>query len=507
MTGARPLKRLVLSVVLTLTLLNFSWFFLVHNDSNKVLVHPKDKSGGNIFDRIRQVDDDEDRGDDEDEENDEADISVAMAPVQQNPWIDSQEAAADIFDQVPFLKEQVGSCSIRQFHNGSVFSRPEFVSEYLGFTKCMGRQVESWVKDKISASVGARSELILKTEFDFKYLPSSCSPDSPPKMVYAVFSSCQNSRIRSKIRQTWARSDRLESQNHKLVFVLGVDDTIDITEEVKEHQDILQTDFFENEDYFGHKQMLSLLAWTYEHCELGRFLVRTTDSTFINTRRCLIIVSHLRVVNWFTFLSRFDLFYEQEVYSANRLYGQLLKKMKPNRNPQRDHFAAKEEWPWDFYPPFLAGPTYVLSGDVVPRLLVAVKYVPFLSLEQVKSSVKCRRESRNLTLPQVFFTGLLPLTNRLMRIGVAEFFVTSPIIEAEYEDEDECVFAKHGAMEGVDSVKKMDLIHQNLEVVQEQRNLTCLIKSTCLAKVNGNCVMYRPKEKKKKRKEVEKTIN
>ena len=71
---------------------------------------------------------------------------------------------------------------------------------------------------------------------------------------------------------------------------------------------------------------------------------------------------------------------KQERFAANRIYGAMLRKMQPFRprgdgdggqaSDERGHHAVTvEDYPWKFYPPFVRGPSYVISGDVIPRLL------------------------------------------------------------------------------------------------------------------------------------------
>lgn len=70
---------------------------------------------------------------------------------------------------------------------------------------------------------------------------------------------------------------------------------------------------------------------------------------------------------------------KQERFAANRIYGAMLRKMQPFR-PRDDggeeagdenghHAVPVKDYPWKFFPPFVRGPSYVISGDVIPRLL------------------------------------------------------------------------------------------------------------------------------------------
>jgi len=57
--------------------------------------------------------------------------------------------------------------------------------------------------------------------------------------------------------------------------------------------------------------------------------------------------------------------------------------MEPNRNPLQDHFVDKASWPWSYLPSFVKEPSFVLSSDLVPRLLMAATTLDMLSVEQV----------------------------------------------------------------------------------------------------------------------------
>ena len=66
-----------------------------------------------------------------------------------------------------------------------------------------------------------------------------------------------------------------------------------------------------------------------------------------------------------------------------RIYGSMLKRMEPNRDPKSGHFISERDWPWRFFPPFVREPTFLVSADLVPRLLLAASTLDLLPLEQV----------------------------------------------------------------------------------------------------------------------------
>ena len=89
------------------------------------------------------------------------------------------------------------------------------------------------------------------------------------------------------------------------------------------------------------------------------------------------------------------------------------------------------------------------------------------------------------SLPQVFFTGLLPLVGSVMRIGVTGFFAAEVPALAN-----ECSYAKFGVIEGVASAAEMERIWLSVEATQTLRNKTCTVRPPCLARVNGQCMFF-----------------
>ena len=127
-----------------------------------------------------------------------------------------------------------------------------------------------------------------------------------------------------------------------------------------------------------------------------------------------------------------------------------------------------------------------MSGDVVPRLLVAARFTPPFPLEQV------------------FFSGIAPLANRIMRIGVSEFF-ESDLEFGDYDEEsDECFFARHGIIDNVND--QMTRVFRQVDYVQRTKNVTCTVKPKCLAMVEGKCLLFSNEAKKKKKKKKSKRL-
>lgn len=402
-------------------------------------------------------------------------------PVLDNPWFSHDHDESSGVQKDPlglspedFEYESISeNCKIRSFKNISVFSQAEFIHEYIDFRQCYIKDnpkagvLDQWIKSNLKASTGSMGQMVIQSKFKLTQdLPGICEDFNPILLVVAF----SNSKAeRDNVRATWGQTI-LRSHKHLLVFLLGKQQTIerdlDLSSEIEEYKDILQSDISTQDKAYEVKQILVMLSWVYQNCPLARFVVRTTSDTFINVPKIETLAT-------------------QEMFAANRMYGELLKRMEPTRASRDDakkttlgHLVAKEDWPWAIYPPFLKGPSFVISGDVIPRLLMASTVIP------------------SLPLAQVFFTGLAPLMGHLMRIGVASFFAYSP---PDSESKDPCDYSKFGAIHQMTQLEQMQ---KALDMGEEAelRNVTCPVGPRCLAMVEGKCMMFSKEEKDKRKK-------
>ena len=63
--------------------------------------------------------------------------------------------------------------------------------------------------------------------------------------------------------------------------------------------------------------------------------------------------------------------------------GNCLKYEKPHRDPKSKWYVTYEEFSASSYPHICLGPSYLLSGNAVPKLAHAIKTTPFFWLEDV----------------------------------------------------------------------------------------------------------------------------
>ena len=152
----------------------------------------------------------------------------------------------------------------------------------------------------------------------------TCNDDE----IKIVIVSLSQSRLeRDNIRATWAKA---LPNSVKLIFMIGKNsNTNEVIENVVE-ENLVETDIDAQDKNFDFKQTLAMLSWLYKNCPRARFVLKTTSDVFINVPKIIELI-------------------DQEMFASNRMYGELLRRMGPERkidSNSHHHLISKEEWPW-----------------------------------------------------------------------------------------------------------------------------------------------------------------
>ena len=152
----------------------------------------------------------------------------------------------------------------------------------------------------------------------------SCNDDK----VKIVIVPLSQSRVeRDNIRATWAKN---LPDSVKLMFMTGQQLGNDGVNEAED--DLLQTDIDAHDPDFDFKQTLAMLSWFYKNCPRARFVLKTTSDIFLNVHKIIELV-------------------DQEMFASNRMYGELLRRMGPERKMDSNshhHLISEEQWPWRY---------------------------------------------------------------------------------------------------------------------------------------------------------------
>lgn len=220
----------------------------------------------------------------------------------------------------------------------------------------------------------------------FNYLINSqdlCSRGTKVKsklsLLILICTAVSDLKQREAIRSTWG-SIASESNNTdyvRLGFLLGATNNSALQQQLKQEStkygDIIQQDFVDSYQNLTLKSIM-LLRWVNEYCPNVQYVLKTDDDMYINVPNLLTTLIRLPV-------------------KSNVMYGVLFRKATPNRHPSAKWFVPKNQFEGDMFPDYLSGTGYVMSRDVVPKLLEASGTIPFLVMEDVFITGLCASQS------------------------------------------------------------------------------------------------------------------
>ncbi|KAJ8263017.1 hypothetical protein COCON_G00154740 [Conger conger] len=173
---------------------------------------------------------------------------------------------------------------------------------------------------------------------------------------------------RAAIRQTWANKHPDRSDHPwQVLFLIGQRQEDGVSEDIQREQrafgDVLVGNYADSYRNLTLKVMHGL-RWAAEHCQ-PRFVLKTDDDCFVNT----------------DYLPRFLAEFggvETGLYAGSLF---AAGKRQVIRDPVSKWYVSREDFREDEYPPYASGVGYVLSADVVLRILKAAETVPPVPME------------------------------------------------------------------------------------------------------------------------------
>lgn len=189
----------------------------------------------------------------------------------------------------------------------------------------------------------------------------------------------------------------------KLAFLVGKDNDIEtesmIQKESRTHGDIIYADFIESYRNLTWK-MLIALNWVTMYCNNIDFMLKVDEDVFVNIPK---LVKELRA---------------RPYDKQGSIYGFLYHNSNVNRKGSMG--ITMNEFPLHKYPTYASGNSYVISGNIISRLLMASEYLPYMPKEDA------------------FITGCLARVIRCKQIQIPGFTYG---LEPE---PDPCRFARNG---------------------------------------------------------------
>ena len=164
-----------------------------------------------------------------------------------------------------------------------------------------------------------------------------------------------------------------------IIYLVGVPDPEELqinpslqTEILKESDTYKDLAITDNVDVYKNLTLKTIAAfnWARQFCPEADFLLKTDDDMFIHLKRLLYTIKSLRS--------------STAALSPNGIIvGNVAAGWKPVRNPQSKYYITQEQYTETSYPPFVTGPSYLISRPAFDLLQQAAMNRPFFHLEDV----------------------------------------------------------------------------------------------------------------------------
>lgn len=214
--------------------------------------------------------------------------------------------------------------------------------------------------------------------YNFIYTPThSCEYEASmkyPRVVILVKSAASNYERRELIRNTWAGAGNI-TKNVRVVFLLGlpIHGNLAVRQESTEHGDIIQEDFKDN--YHNNTiKMIMGYKWAVSNCKSADYLFFVDDDYFVNIKNLVQYVS------------------SRNQNEKHKLFsGTLLPHSTPFRVNGSKWYVPWEDYPFDRWPPYLAGGAYFISMALARKFNLAFPYVKPLHIDDTYLGIVARK--------------------------------------------------------------------------------------------------------------------
>jgi len=188
------------------------------------------------------------------------------------------------------------------------------------------------------------------------------------KLLILVFSVPKNFISREAIRKTWGYT---KISSISIGFLLGrVDSALlqsDIKKEFEANGDIIQDDSFLDDYHNLTAKAISMLKYATLYCKGVKGVFRAADDIWLNQEKALELLN--------------------SNFGSEGIYGVLLRKMVPIRNPKSKWYMPWNRYNQTYYPDYIQGHAFLViqgKGRNVFELMVnASKFIYFVQIEDV----------------------------------------------------------------------------------------------------------------------------
>lgn len=188
-------------------------------------------------------------------------------------------------------------------------------------------------------------------------------------LVILVSSSPSNVKARQAIRITWGSQKSWWGKQVLTLFLLGKgteeeDATaLSVEDESILYGDIIQQDFLDSYKNLTLKTVMAF-RWVTEICSSAHYVMKSDDDVFINTGN---LVKFLLKAN----------------ASENFMTGYPLIENYPHRGFHWKTYISYDEYPFNVYPPYCSGFSYILDVRLAHKVYEMMSHVKVLKHEDV----------------------------------------------------------------------------------------------------------------------------
>lgn len=252
----------------------------------------------------------------------------------------------------------------------------------------------------------------LEDLYDIFSVQPKCQQGS--KVLIIITSAPENSDRRKAIRETWCSPAKynLTKFAWQCLFLVGQSvhqpSEILVDNEMNQFGDILKGSYIDSYRNLTHKVMHGL-HWASTVCPT-KYVLKTDDDVFVNAKLLMNILEANTP--------------EIDVYIG--LVVNTPKRLEVIRNPMNKWVVTFEEYPESHYPPYSSGMGYLLSEDVISRMVNLSQFVTPIPNEDAYIGVLAHKLH-----VEPFRTGRFTLTGSGLRICNLAYLVLIHHIPAQ----------------------------------------------------------------------------
>ncbi|KAL3082971.1 hypothetical protein niasHS_010773 [Heterodera schachtii] len=197
--------------------------------------------------------------------------------------------------------------------------------------------------------------------------PQKCEAET--NLFVFILSRPEAQYTRQQIRESWAA--HLNEHNATVRFVVGWPLRYDFDRLLEEFMTFSDLILYDIEDTYAnlYVKVYVSLQWQRHFCDNAKFVLKTDDDSVVDVGRLRWWVDHE--------------FARRVATHPASVFGGMWKGVKVNREKTHRWYVPRTLYAAKRYPPYMNGPTYLLSNEAVKRILDVTAKVKAVPIEDI----------------------------------------------------------------------------------------------------------------------------